>query len=452
MSSRRFPRLALVAIVALSCVGVATAGAATRGPATLTLTGVDPATSDAGAYNFTIGFAGADDPAAGFVKGAKTGHCIENGIQEANTPSAVLRTGTQGSDLSLIVGSPAAAAGGRDRLQWLLLSSARSRVTTTGTQRNFEAAAHQLAIWLLTSAPGGPAVTATDAAALTRAQALVAQSTTYAPAVAAAPALTPLGAEVCGQTTRAIRVTGAPLTNATITVAGGTATLTGGTPTANGQSTTVTLGADGTAEVVVNSTAIGAVRLTGTFTTHTMVQVDAGTNQDFAYLEPRSATAEATMNFTACTTPPTPRTPPTPPTTPAPPVVISGNGTTTLAITKVAPPSVRAGNTINYTIRVRNTTNVAATNVTVTDILPSGTVVVSRSSNARVTGSRVIWTIPTLGAKASRTLTLALRVKDNVRKPRCNAAMTRADNAPMVMARVCTAVVAGARFQPIVTG
>jgi uncharacterized repeat protein (TIGR01451 family) len=433
--------LTLLAAVALSALVAPSAFAATKSPASLTISSVDPATADGGAYNFTIGFTGADDPAAGFVNGAKTGHCIELGVNENDVSNAILRTGTQGADLTLVPGSLAAAAGGANRLQWLLQSSARSRATTTGAARNNEAAAHQLAVWLLTDAPGGATVTANDPAALARANELLGQSATYGPSSTTTPALTAQGAETCGQTARTIRVSGAPYSSATVTIASGSGQLTGGTDAAGGQSTTVTLDANGTADIRVNAAGFGAIRLTASVTTQTLVQVDAGASaQDFAYLEPRTVSVETTVNFTPC------------PSTPAPPVVVGGIETTRLAITKIAPPSVRAGGTITYAIRVRNTTDVTAKNVVITDILPSGTSVVTRSKNARFTNGRLTWNVGDLGPRKSRALSITLRVDNGISRPRCNTAMAKAGNAAEVRARVCTAIVAGVRFQPIVTG
>lgn len=438
---RRLMPLTVMALVAVGAFVASSAVAATKTPVSLTINSVDPATVDGGAYNFTIGFAGANDPAAGFVAGAKTGHCIELGVNENDVSNATLRTGTQGADLTLLSGSLAAAAGGSDRLMWLLQSSARSRVTTTGVARDNEAAAHQLAVWLLTDPPGGATVTATDPAALTRANELLAQSATYGPAAATTPALTAQGAETCGQTSRTVRVSGAPYSTATVTIASGSGQLAGGTVAAGGQSTTVTLAANGTADVTVTASTFGSIRLSAAIATQTLVQVDAGpAAQDFAYLEPRTVSVETTVTFTVCTTPP------------APPVVVGGIETTKLAITKIAPPSVRAGGTITYAIRVRNTTDVTAKNVVITDILPSGTSVVTRSKNARFKNGRLTWHVGDLGPRASKTLSVTLRVDNGISKPRCNTAMAKAGNAPQVRARVCTALIAGVRFQPIVTG
>lgn len=436
---------AVIATLALLAIAVPQSLAATRSPASLTITSVDPATGDGGAYNFNIGLQGPNDLAAGFLTGPKTGHCIEAGIPEANVASATLRTGT---DLVLQPGSLAAASNGSARLHWILLSSARSRTATTGVTRDFEAAAHQLAVWLLTTPPNGPNVVADDPAVLVRAQELVAQSVAGAAAVTAAAGVTIVGTEACGQTTRTVRVTGAPWSTATVRITSGQGALTGGSPTADGQQTAISFDQSGSADLVLTSNAIGQVRLSASITTHDLVQVDAGVPQDFAYLEPRVTTYETVATFTACVTPPPVIVSPPTPTTPVP----TGAASAKLAITKTAARTARAGSVVTYTIRVRNTSTVAATGVTLTDAFPSGTSVVNLPRGAKFVGGKLVWTLGTLAPKASTTVRLKLRFAFTVRTRRCNVATTVATNAPQVSARVCTGVVAGQSFLPGVTG
>lgn len=69
------------------------------------------------------------------------------------------------------------------------------------------------------------------------------------------------------------------------------------------------------------------------------------------------------------------------------------------------------GDLLNYTITVTNTSAVNATNVPVLDTLSSYLTFVSAGNGGAYTGNNVTWTIPTLSAGASTTLTLQATVK-----------------------------------------
>ena len=164
LSARRH-LVPFIILLGLLTAGATSALGATRSGVSITAAAnlVAPVLgSDYGVYNFTIGFAGADDVDAGFVKGLKAGHCIESSLSTVSTADGTLRTGVEANSLSLGNDDPnnlAAAPGGRDRLEWLLLSSRRALADTpAGALANFELAAHQQAIWQLTnpSTPGQP--------------------------------------------------------------------------------------------------------------------------------------------------------------------------------------------------------------------------------------------------------------------------------------------------------
>ncbi len=68
--------------------------------------------------------------------------------------------------------------------------------------------------------------------------------------------------------------------------------------------------------------------------------------------------------------------------------------------------SANVGDTLNYTISITNSTNVAATNVTVTDSLPSGLTNVSAGNGGNVSGNQVTWNNQTVPANGTLTLTV----------------------------------------------
>ena len=435
--------------------------------------------SDYGVYNFTVSFAASPgDAAAGFVNGVKAGHCIESTLGTISATTGTLRTGVEGSSLSLAnadAGNLAVTAAGRDRLEWLMLSSRRALADTpAGALANFELAAHQKAIWQLTnpstSILGQPANPAepilVSPAFLARANQLFADSATFGPSVAQQPGITALGSPVCRGAGRTLHLTGAPLTTVTLSISAGAGQFTSGTVAPGGQQTTVVLGPNGAADVALIGSAVGAVAVSGTFQVPTLVQAEvpdvARVGQDFVYLESRPQTVTASVDFIDCTQPPPPppTTPPTPavpvtPPTPAVPVtpIVTGVSTSTLTVAKFGPSTARAGTTVRYSIRVRNTSTTAATNVVVRDLLPRGYSFVRAVPGAGRAQGRLTWQLGTLAAGAVRTITVSVRIDRTVSGQRCNNANASADNAPQVNARACSTILpVRRRILPVVTG
>lgn len=107
--------------------------------------------------------------------------------------------------------------------------------------------------------------------------------------------------------------------------------------------------------------------------------------------------------------------------------------------------SAAAGERLDYTITITNTSNVTAANVVVADELPSSLAFISASggdSAAAVSGQNVQWTINSMPGGTSRTLTLSAQVRAGT------AGNTQVRN----IARVITPVPASGEDLTIVTG
>jgi len=417
-----------------------------------------------GVYNFTVQLPGADDPAAGFISGLKAGHCIDSNVSAAPTVGTL----RSGADLALQNSDPANLAvqpGGSDRLEWLLLSSRRS-VADAATQadREFQGAAHQKAIWLLTNpTTGGPPVGAdprlNDPAFTARANQLFADSQTNAASVNQTASLT---ATAAGATT-ALHLTGAPFTSVTLAVTG-PGHLVVGTTNA-GATTTVVLGASGTADASLVPDSTGTVTVAATFEVPTMVQAQSPnappTAQNFAFLEFRSQSVPTTVTFTGA--PPVPVTPvATPavvPAVPAPTVAAAGSPvaptTTRLRVTKTAPKAATSRETLIYRISVRNAGTVVARNVVLTDRIPGGMGLVRKPKGATLRNGVLRWSLGNLGPGRSASATVVFRTNTSVSGRLCNTATAGAVNAASASARACTRVAqvaAARRVVPKVTG
>ncbi|HJZ60515.1 MAG TPA: DUF11 domain-containing protein [Miltoncostaeaceae bacterium] len=462
---------AAVAVLAVGAVSAA-AGAVATGvtitpnpPATLVSPGIG---GQYGVYNFTVQLPGADDPAAGFVSGLKFGHCIDSGRNAA----PVVGTLRSGADLQLQNSDAANLAvqpGGSNRLEWLLLSSRRS-VADAATQadREFQGAAHQKAVWLLTNpTTGGPPVGANarlnDPAFVARANQLFADSATNGASVGQAASLmaTPAG------TTTALHLTGAPFTGVNLAVTGSGHLVIGGANA--GATASVILGAAGTADASLVPDGTGNVTVAATFEVPTMVQAQAPNApplaQNFAYLEFRPLSVQATVTFAG--TPPAPVATPAAPATAvtpavAPTVTVAAAGSPTVAartrlrVTKTAPKAALSRERVIYRISVRNTGKVTARNVVLIDRMPRGMALVSKPKGATIrSGGRLRWSLGSLRPGRSASATVVFRTDTGVSGRLCNTATASAGNAPAASAHACTVVARVAqarRVVPRVTG
>ena len=75
-----------------------------------------------------------------------------------------------------------------------------------------------------------------------------------------------------------------------------------------------------------------------------------------------------------------------------------------------SPDPVNAGSNITYTLSYSNTGNMNATSTVITDVVPAGTTFVSASNGGALSAGTVTWSIGTLAAGASGSVTLTVKV------------------------------------------
>lgn len=243
----------------------------------------------------------------GFAQGVQLGHCVENDQFSQAGPGQVL----SGADVSLP--GDAASTAGRQRVKWLLLSSARSVAhPSPGLSADQEASAHQAAIWKLTNPadpighlpPADQGQDLTDPAALARAQALYDQVTApgFDPAVVDRdPTVSVLGGTTaCVGAERTVHLVGVPFTEATVTLTG-PAAFTG---PGEAQVRTVTLPADGVADLAITGTGPGTVQVSADMVKAEMFQAknDTETTQRQDYVFPlfKHVTVTAELTVVEC--------------------------------------------------------------------------------------------------------------------------------------------------------
>lgn len=120
-------------------------------------------------------------------------------------------------------------------------------------------------------------------------------------------------------------------------------------------------------------------------------------------------------------------------------------------ITKRGTTRLRAGRQGLWRISVRNTGRETARNVVITDVIPRGMVVRSRSAGGRIVSGRVVWTIKTLRPKASHTVWVRLGAPVTARGRTVNRATVKATNMAKVQRaqRTVTFIAAAPKRRPV---
>lgn len=432
--------LAAAIALVLAAVAAPRASAATQ-PAQVAWSGsVSPALAPGsafGTYNFTITHGG---PAT-FPTGPQQGHCLERNVL-AQSGAAVLRTG---ADVTAVLPQDIVA-----RIHWLLLSSRRA---LTGPSAGTEAAAHQSAIWQLTDGGSNTIVPgAGNDAARARATALVAASIAGAASIGRVVAIAPQGVAPVGGGTQSVLVTGAPFTQADLSITSANGTFAGGVKAAS-----VDLGAEGQAVVSVTAGA-GAVAIAGTARGSEMVVADFTGSQDFGYVAVTDTPLAAQLSFPAAPQPVQPTQPTQPgvtgPTPESGGAVDRPASGTRLTITKTGARTVTAGSGLTYRIRVCTAGKATARDVVVRYRIPRGLALAKRVPGASVSDGVVTITISTLRAGDCRSYVISLQVFTSTVGQRCGAATAVATNAGQVRSAQCCVVVQRrpARIVPAVTG
>ena len=132
-------------------------------------------------------------------------------------------------------------------------------------------------------------------------------------------------------------------------------------------------------------------------------------------------------------------------------VVVSGPAPapTRLVITKSGTKLVKAGGRVSFTIVIRNSGNVPATNVVVSDCIPSGLSLTGRTAARRLRkNGRLGWQLGTLQPGVSKVVRVVLRADRGTRGFHGCMAVASAANAPTVRAGARVRVVAGAQVVP----
>lgn len=104
-------------------------------------------------------------------------------------------------------------------------------------------------------------------------------------------------------------------------------------------------------------------------------------------------------------------------------------GEATLSIDKSANRhEAKPGDTVIYTVTVRNLSNRAANNVSVQDRFTSGSISIEDAGGGNVTGNGIHWTIPVLQANGSRSFSYRVRVGREMRHGQIIANTVRASS------------------------
>lgn len=323
---------------------------------------------------------------------------------------------------------------------WILQNRTPTGPVTPAKQD--EAATAQVAVWVLrgelrATNPTSSASINAAAAALV-AEALAESATPRTIALSTAP-------PAPGATSATITIAAKPGSVVQLAVTSGPGTL---------SAPSVTVGPSGTATVTLTGSGPGTTTVSGTTAGDGIlyaIQPTSDDSQNTTTSGKGNISASTSVTFAAVSGTVTPVAP----VTPATPVAPSGTITAKakLAITKTAPRTAKVLTRVRYTIVVKNTSKVTAKNVTLRDTLPSGLSFAKSSRLGRLATGRISFTLGTLKAGESRTVSVWLVANASVRGKRTNTATAQATGVAAVRANAVTVFAPIAkRIQPAVTG
>ena len=133
---------------------------------------------------------------------------------------------------------------------------------------------------------------------------------------------------------------------------------------------------------------------------------------------------------------------------------VIGAQTTTLAIDKRGPATIKAGQILTYAMKVTNTGAVTAQNVIMRDQIPVSLSLAVKTPGVKLVKGQIEVQVGNLAPGASKTVTVKFRVDRRASGFRTNTATASATNAPTVRDSVRTRIIkiAGRIIVPKVTG
>ncbi len=459
-------RLLGAALLALAALGLAPVAASAAQPVTLRLLETAPEyasvtvrSASGQAVSSSPGLFRLRVTAPGGATVERPGFCVDlmHGIAP-NRDYEVTAT-TAADDARLATSRYAEAA-------WLIQRAEALIAAQPSSARAREAGALQVAVWQLVgevreSDPTSDAALNARVAAL---RALAAGKRIGGPVT-----VSPEMARGCaGRGAVRVLLTGTPGSTAAVSVTSGPGVL---------SAPEVTFDGAGVASVTLTSATPGATTVTatsagGTLTRYIRARASQTTPQETMVIAPVTHTASATVTFEDCPLIPlddrgpkdTPTRPSEVPSGPGDPPVVPFETPSSVPATPVAPPAdsapyrptqsgsslrlrktgparVTAGRTAVYRIRITNRGGSVARGATVADILPEGMSLAARPSGARLSGGRLVWSLPPLAPGATRTLSVRVRMDADVAGRRCNRATLTLPGSPVREARSCTQVI-----------
>jgi uncharacterized repeat protein (TIGR01451 family) len=332
-------------------------------------------------------------------------------------------------DLETAPGAPELSGSAAREAGWLI-GRAESLIAASSAP-GLEAGAIQVAVWQLTGQVADVPAPTSDPGLNSRVAALRALAAGRAPASSLALA-GPAGPVTTG-VPATVTVTGTPGADVGLEVTAGAGIL---------SAPAVTLGADGTAVVLVTPLSPGpvavAARADGGVLWRAAALPGRTAPQTMAWLAPGPLASTATLTAVAAQTAIRPSE--------QRPAQTAG---ARLRLAKTAPAGVVRGRAIAYTLTVTNASDRTARAVVVRDALPADTFVARMPARATLSGSTLVWRLGDLAPHARVTVRARLRTLPSAAQVVRNVAQASAANAATVRARAATRLRPAPRVAPL---